>query len=118
MYLAVRDGFYAVLGVMTFEKMELLGVYWFVVNVRENLAILYFDEEVYNGCPLKLCFIGNFILVSRFWSKLYKSLTFPLEHFQNMKQFSSYLFHDLIHCVLYSCCIFPMIYYRYPSKYA
>ena len=38
----VRDVFYAVLGVVTFEMEVLFGVCWFVVNFCDNLAILVF----------------------------------------------------------------------------
>ena len=78
----------------------LLGVCGFVVNVSDNLAILIFMRMTKSGCSLKLCFVMNFILRYRFRSKLFKSLILPHVHFQNMKQSSRYLFHDLINYFL------------------
>ena len=48
---------------------------------------------------LKLCFLVNFILWCKFWIKLCKLLMLPHGHFQNMKQPSMYIFHDLINSV-------------------
>ena len=42
----------------------------------------------------------------------------PHGHFQNMKQSSMYLFHDLMNSVFILLYFLPMISYRFSSKYA
>ena len=37
-----RDGFYTVLGVVAFGMEVIFGVYWFVVDISDNLAIYVF----------------------------------------------------------------------------
>ena len=70
-----------------------------------------------NGSSLKLCSMVRFILGCRYWNKLYKLLMLPYGHFQNMKQSSRYLFHDLINSIFISLYFLPMISKRFSSKY-
>ena len=49
-----------------------------------------------NGNSFKLCSIVNFILGCKFCCSLCNSLMSSHEYFQNMKQSSKYLFHDLV----------------------
>ena len=55
----------------------------------------------------------NLILGCKFWIKLCKSIILLHECFQNMKQSSRYLFHDLINSVF----IF-LLYFHSNFKYA
>ena len=67
----------------------------------------------------KLCSIVNFILGCRFCSRSCNSLMFPHGCFQNMKQSSKYLFHDLVNSSFMSLPYFLLIIsYRFSSKYA
>ena len=38
MYQRVMDGFYTVFGVVAFEVEVLLGVFWFVIDISDDLA--------------------------------------------------------------------------------
>ena len=68
-----------------------------------------------NGSSLKPCSMVNFSLGCWFWSKLCKLLMFPHGHFQNMKQLSKYIFHDLINSV-FILYFLPMISYRFSYR--
>ena len=79
----------------------------------------FFMRMSKNGSSLDLCSIVNFIFGYRFWSKFYNWLMFPHGHFQNMKQSSKYLFHDLVNSPFMLLLYFlPIILYRFSSKYA
>ena len=78
----------------------LLGVCWFVVNICDDLAIYDFIRMSKNGNSFKLCSIVNFILGCRFCSNSCNSLISPHGSFQNIKQSSKYLFHDLVNSSL------------------
>ena len=58
--------------------------------------LLFFMRMTRNGNSLQLCSILNFIMGCRFWSNLCNSLMFPHGNFQNIKQSSKYLFHNLV----------------------
>ena len=78
----------------------IIWLFWFLVMSK-------------TGCSLKLDSMMNSAFGCRLWSKLYKSLMLPHVHFQNMKQSSWYLFHNLINSV------FKVLYfylYRFSSK--
>ena len=63
-------------------------------------------------------FIVNFILGCRFCGRSCSSLMSPHGYFQNMKQSSKYLFHDLVKGFFMSLPYFlPIISYRFSSKY-
>ena len=94
--LGVRDSSNADFEVMTFKIEALLGVWRFLVNICDTLAILIFMRMPKNGCTIKLCSTVNLILGCMFWSKSYESLVLPCKHFQNIKQSSRYLFYILI----------------------
>ena len=68
-----------------------------------------------NGSSLKLCSRVDCILW--FWSKLCKSSMLHHGHFQNMKQSSKNLFHDLINSVFILFYFLSMISYRFSSQY-
>ena len=67
-----------------------------VVDTCEDLTIYIFMRMSKNGCSFELCSIVNFILGCTFWNMLCNSLMCLHGHFQNMKQSSKYLFHDLV----------------------
>ena len=72
-----------------------------------------------NGSAFKLCSILKLILGRRFCSRLCNSLISPHGHFQNMKQTSKYLFHDLVKCFFYVVALFlSIISYSFSSKNA
>ena len=72
-----------------------------------------------NGHSLELYCYGNFILSCRLWSKLCKSSLLLHGHFQNMKQSSRYLSHDLIKSIsILLPYIFMVISNWFSSKYA
>ena len=105
--------------VVTFEVEVLLGVCWFVIDICHDLAIYIFYKDVKNGCSFELCSIMHFILGCRFCSMWCNSLISPHGHFQNIKQSSKYLFHDLVNSFFMSLPYFlPIISYRFSSKYA
>ena len=71
-----------------------------------------------NGSSFELCSIINVILGCRFCSRLCNSLMSPHGHFQNMKQSSKYLFHDLVNFPFMLLAYFlPIISYWFSSKY-
>ena len=79
----------------------------------------FFIRMSKNGSSFELCSIVNFILGCRFCSRLYNSLMSPHGHFQNMKQSSKYLFHDLVNSSFMSIPYFlPISSYRFYSKCA
>ena len=81
--------------------------------------LIFFIRMSKNGNSFKLCSIVNFILVCRFCSRSCNSLMFPHGYFQNMKQSSKYLFHDLVKSLfILSPYFLPIISYRFSSKYA
>ena len=70
---------------------------WFVVDIYDDLTIFrFFIRMSTNGNSFELCSIVNFILGCTFCNRLSNSLMSPHGHFQNMKQSSKYLFHDLV----------------------
>ena len=74
----------------------LLGVCRFVVDICVDFTIYVFIRMSKNGKSFKLCSTVNFILGCRFCSR---SCNFSMSlngYFQNMKQSSKYLFHDLV----------------------
>ena len=79
-----------------FEVEVLLGVYWFVIETVMIWPFTFFIRLSKNGSSFELSAIVNFILGCRFCNRLCNSLMSPQGHFQNMKQSSKYLFHDLV----------------------
>ena len=79
---------------------------------------MFFIRTFRNGSSFELCSKINFILGYRFCSRLCNSLMSPLGHFQNMKQSSKYLFHNLVNSSFMSLPYFlPIISCRFSSKY-
>ena len=103
-------------GAFKFEV--LLGVYWFLIDICDDLAIYVFIRISRNIISFKLCSIVNLILGCRFCCRLCNSFMSPHGHFQNMKQSSKYLFRDLVNSSFMSLqYILPIISYRFSSQY-
>ena len=64
-----------------------------------------------NGNSFKLYSIATSILECRFCSRLFNSLMSPHGYFQNMKQSSKYLFHDLTNSSFCRCRIFYLLFH-------
>ena len=74
---------------------------------------------VYVYMCLCMCSIVNFILGCKFCSRSGNSLMSPRGCFQNIKQSSKYLFHDLVKSSFMSLpYILPIFSCRFSSKYA
>ena len=58
-----------------------LCVCGFVVDICDDLAILFLMRISKNGSSLKLCSTVNFILGCKFFSRLCNSLMFPYGYF-------------------------------------
>ena len=101
--------------VVAFEVEVLLGVCWFVVDICDDLAIyVFFIRMSINGNFFKLCSVVDFILGCRFCSRSCNLLMYPHGYFQNMKQSSKYLFHDLVNSSFMSLPYFlPIISYSF-----
>ena len=78
------------------QKYCWLSVSLWQISVMIWPFTFFFIRMSKNGNSFKLCSIVNFILGCRFCSRLCNSLMSPHGHFQNMKQSSKYLFHDLV----------------------
>ena len=71
-----------------------------------------------NDSSYGLCSTVNFIVECRFGSRLCNSLMSTHWYFQNMKQSSKYIFHDLVNSPLMLLAYFSFfISYRFSSKY-
>ena len=79
----------------------------------------FFIRMSKKGNSFDPCSIVNFILGCRSCSRLCNSSMSPHRHFQNMKQSSKYLVHDLVNSSFMSLPYFlPIISYRFSFRYA
>ena len=74
------------------------------------LLFTFFMRMCKNGNSFRLCSIVNFIFGCRFCSRSCNSLMSPHGYFQNMKQSSKYIFHDLV-VFFYVVAVFFFTYY-------
>ena len=93
--------------------------YIYIYIYTHTYIYTFFTRMSKNGNSFRLCSIVDFMLRCRFCSSSCNSLMSPHGYFQNMKQLSKYLFHDLVKSSFMSLLYFlPIISYRFSSKYA